>query len=61
MKKIYINPSLEVVKIAATHQMLAGSNPEDGFSQSGAEKLESTISSGNMGRQGWFDDGDDDE
>ncbi|MBQ9186477.1 MAG: hypothetical protein IJ144_01475 [Prevotella sp.] len=59
MKKIYINPSLEVVKIAATHQMLAGSNPEDGFSQSGAEKLESTISSGNMGRRGWFDDSDD--
>ena len=59
MKKIYINPSLEVIKIVATHQMLAGSNPEDGFSKNSAGTLGTDIASGNMGRQGWFDDADD--
>ena len=52
MKKTYMNPTCEVVKIAGL-QLLTGSNPEDGFSKSGVGTTSET--SGNMARDYDFD------
>ena len=58
MKKIYIIPELKSVELKIHHQMLSGSPVEQGFNKSGASTLDSGISSGNMGRGGWFDEGE---
>ena len=52
MKKTYMNPTCEVVKIAGL-QLLTGSNPEDVFSKSGVGTTSET--SGNMARDYDFD------
>ena len=39
MKKIYCNPTIQVVKIAATQQMLAGSTPKLSGTYGGDEVL----------------------
>ena len=57
MKKTYLNPELQVVKLQ-TIGMLATSNPEDGFAGGGKGDLESGVTSGNLGRGYDFDDED---
>ena len=55
MKKIYSNPSLEVVKIATAHQMLAGSlDPMGGKGTVSNEKV--TDGTPGESRFGWFDE-----
>lgn len=39
MKKTYINPTMEIVKIASQTQMLAGSNPTLGGSYDGSSSI----------------------
>jgi hypothetical protein len=55
MKKIYQMPVIRWVE-AQTEQMIAASNPEDGFKQS--EAPETTATEGNLSRHfsGWGDD-----
>ena len=56
MKKTYSNPSLEVIKIATQHQMLAFSDQTTGT------KFDTTGTTATMdARRGWFDDGDEEE
>ena len=53
MKKTYINPTIEVVKLQMHQQMLTGSNPEVTYDSS----EESTIAPGSVeGRYYDFDD-----
>ena len=39
MKKIYINPEIEIVKITSKMQMLAGSDPKLGDPYNGSETV----------------------
>ena len=39
MKKTYINPEIEIVKIASKMQMLAGSDPKLGDPYNGSETV----------------------
>ena len=55
MKKTYINPEMDIVMLQ-TMQMLAASDPENGFNKSTTTELESTEDSGNLGRGGFLDD-----
>lgn len=56
MKKQYISPEMEIVKIQ-TMQMIAAS-PESGFTKSAAVELEDSDTSGNLSRggRGFWDD-----
>lgn len=57
MKKIYSKPELKSFKLK-TLGMLASSPLEDGFNKKDVQELGSGVTSGNMGRGGWFDEGE---
>lgn len=58
MKKTYSMPTVAIVNVKL-QQMIAGSNPEEGFSKSGAKSLGTDIASGNLSRGGFWDDEED--
>ena len=47
MKKTYINPEIEIIKIASKMQMLAGSDPKLGDPYDGSETV--------LGHEGEYD------
>ncbi len=54
MKKTYINPTMECVKLQSVH-LLSGSAPEAGFTPGGKGDLGSGIGSGNLSHDDDFD------
>ena len=54
MKKTYINPTIECVKLQSL-QLLSGSGPETGLTAGGKGDLGSGISSGNLSHEDDFD------